>query len=121
MSKVILVEDEKRLAKMYRDIFEKNGHTIIPVETVSDALEKTKENNPDVVLLDILLPGETGILFLEGLRELNSDLSQIPVIAFSNYDDEETKKDAFELGVKEYLIKTEHTPAEILEKVEKYL
>jgi DNA-binding NarL/FixJ family response regulator len=43
------------------------------------------------------------------------------VIAFSNYDDPRTKKEAMELGVKEYLIKTNYTPSEIIEKIKKHL
>ena len=48
-------------------------------------------------------------------------ISSIPVVVFSNYDDPETKKKAYQLGVKEYLIKANYTPRKIVEKISNYL
>ncbi|MDP1538448.1 MAG: response regulator [bacterium] len=72
------------------------------------------------MLLDILLPRTIGIGFIEWLKK-EKELSSIPVIAFSNYDDPKTKKEAVELGIKDYLIKTSYTPQEIVDKVKSYL
>ncbi len=121
MSKVLIVEDEKTLAQMYKEAFSQEGFDVFLANGVDEALEKTKTKNPDLILLDILLPGETGISFLIKLRKLDSDIAETPVVAFSNYDDQESKKEAFNLDAKEYLIKTENTPKEILEKSTKYL
>ena len=51
----------------------------------------------------------------------DSAVNSIPVVVFSNFDDPETKKTAKSLGVKNYLIKTNYTPQEIVEKVKGYL
>ncbi len=121
MSKILIIEDEKTLAQMYRDVFEKEGFDVTLASGVDEALEKTQHVEPELILLDILLPGETGISFLIQLRRLDSDISQTNVVAFSNYNDQESQKEAFDLDVKDYLIKTENTPKEILEKSTKYL
>ncbi len=121
MAKILIIEDEETLAQMYRDVFEKEDFDVFLASGVDEALEKTRDNAPDLILLDILLPGETGISFLMQLRRLDSDVADTNVVAFSNYDDQESKKEAFDLGAKEYLIKTENTPKEILEKSIKYL
>jgi DNA-binding NarL/FixJ family response regulator len=71
-------------------------------------------------LLDILLPKENGITFLKKIKEIRG-VSEIPIVAFSNYDEPKTKKEAFALGVKAYLIKTQYTPKEILEEIKKFL
>ncbi len=122
MPNILIIEDEKTLAKMYEEVFEKEGHDVSLASTVDEALEKAHSKKPDLILLDILLPGETGISFLNKLRRSDDDVvADIPVVAFSNYDDQESKEEAFRLGAKNYFIKTEHTPGEIVEKSIEYL
>ena len=118
--KILIVEDEKILADMYRDKFTQSGFEVILADSAEEGLKVTKKEMPDLILLDILLPRENGIGFLKRLKK-DPKLSSIPVVAFSNYDDPETKKEAYELGAKDYLIKTSYTPKEIIEKVKSYL
>ena len=79
-----------------------------------------KQEKPDLVILDILLPKGNGISFLKALRN-DPETADIPVVAFSNYDDPPTKKEAFDLGVKDYLIKTAYTPQGIIDKIKIFL
>jgi len=118
--KILLVEDEKILVHMYRKKLSEAGFKVISVFESEKALILTKKEKPDLVLLDILLPKENGIFFLEQLRK-DPKIASILVVAFSNYDDPQTKKQAFKLGVKDYLIKTDYTPKEIVEKIKTYL
>jgi DNA-binding response OmpR family regulator len=118
--KILLVEDEKILVDMYRKKLSEAGFKVISVFESEKALVLTKKEKPDLVLLDILLPRENGIFFLEQLRK-DPKIASVLVVAFSNYDDPETKKQAFKLGVKDYLIKTNYTPKEIVEKIKTYL
>jgi DNA-binding response OmpR family regulator len=120
MKKILIVEDEKMLGEMYQDKFKQAGFNAILVNSTEEALMVVPKEKPDLILLDILLPRENGISFLTRLKE-KVELASIPIIAFSNYDDPETKKEAYKLGVKEYLIKTAYTPQEIVEKVKNYL
>ena len=80
------------------------------------------ENNetPDLILLDMLLPRENGVFFLEKLRK-STETKTIPVLVFSNYDDPETKKKTLNLGIEGYLIKTNYTPQEVVEKIKTHL
>jgi len=117
---ILLIEDEKVLVEMYKDKFEEAGYPTDTAFTAEEALEYLKEKKPDLILLDILLPRTNGIGFLEKLKEI-AGASQIPVVGLSNFDDPETKKKAFQLGVKEYLIKTQYTPQELLAEIKKYL
>lgn len=118
--KILIVEDEVILGEMYKDKFEQAGLDVVLVESAEKALEITPKVKPDLILLDILLPKENGIYFLNEIKN-RPEFSNIPIIAFSNYDDLDTKKEAYKLGVKEYLIKTAYTPQEIIEKVKEYL
>ena len=120
MKKILLIEDEKILVEMYKDKFTQVGFEVISAFESEEALKLVKKEKPDLILLDILLPKENGIFFLEKLRKKLKMIS-IPVVAFSNYDDLDVKKQAFELGVKDYLIKTNYTPKQIIDKIKRYL
>lgn len=120
MKKILLIEDEKILAEMYRDKFSQAGFEVVLAFEAEEGLEITKKERPDLIILDILLPRANGISFLQKLRE-DPEVSLIPVVAFSNFDDPIIKKEAFRLGVKDYLIKTNYTPYEIVEKIKNYL
>jgi len=120
MPKILIIEDEKILAQMYKEKFEKEGFEVYLAFSSKEGLSLTKKERPDLILLDILLPKEDGIVFLKWLKN-EPKISSIPVVVISNYDDPKTKKEAFELGVKEYLLKTDYTPQQLIEKIKKYL
>jgi len=119
MKKILLIEDEKILSEMYQDKFTKAGFEVSVASEAKEGLEIAKKEKPDLIVLDILLPRENGITFLTWLRN-EPEVSLLPVVAFSNYDDPEIKRQAIKLGVKEYLIKTNYTPQEIINKIKDY-
>lgn len=118
--KILIVEDEKMLAEMYHDRFVQAGFKVAMADSAEEGIKAALKEKPDLILLDILLPRENGIGFLGKLRQ-NPKTASLKVVAFSNYDDPSTKKEAFEFGVKEYLIKTNYTPQEIIRKIKDYL
>lgn len=117
--KILLIEDEIEMAEMYQDKFREEGFDMILAFTAKEGLEKTKKEKPDLILLDILLPTENGISFLAKMRK-DPEIAAIPVVALSNYDQPKTKKEAFDLGVKAYLIKTDFTPTTLVKEIKKY-
>jgi DNA-binding response OmpR family regulator len=118
--KILIVEDEGMLGEMYYDKFTQAGFQAVLAKTAEEGIKLVSEIKPDLILLDILLPRLNGINFMEWFKKENN-VSLPPIIAFSNYDDPETKKQASLLGAKEYLIKTNHTPQEIIDKVNFHL
>ena len=120
MKKILIVEDEKILVEMYKDRFVQEGFEVFLAFDSKEGLEMAKKEKPDLIVLDILLPRENGVYFLTELKN-DLEISSIPVVVFSNYDDPETKKQALQLGVKDYLIKTNYTPKEIVDKIKNYL
>jgi len=120
MPRILIIEDEKILAEMYQDKFKEAGFEADLAFSSEEAVEYLKKEKPDLILLDILLPRENGIFFLKKIKEIEG-VSKIPIVAFSNYDDPKTRKEAFDRGVKAYLIKTQYTPKELLEEIKKFL
>ena len=118
--KILLVEDEEMLVDLYTDAFLMAGYEIISSKSSEEGLQAARREKPDLILLDILLPEENGITFLRRMRK-DPELAGMTVVATSNYDEAEVKKEAFSLGVKDYLIKAYFTPRELIEAVKKYL
>ncbi|PIR90401.1 response regulator [bacterium (Candidatus Gribaldobacteria) CG10_big_fil_rev_8_21_14_0_10_33_41] len=120
MKKILIIEDEKILSSMYKEKFEMEGFEIFEAKDVIDGLKLAKKEKPDLVILDILLPGENGLSFLKAQKNEPS-ISKIPIIVFSNLDDPKTKEKADELGAKKYLIKANYEPRELVKIIKKYL
>lgn len=120
MKKILLIEDEKTLQEMYKEKFSQEGFEMILSIDAETGFEIAKKEKPDLIILDILLPEKDGIFFLEEQKK-TPEIASIPVVALSNYDHPEARRKALELGAKEYIIKTDFTPQEIVEKTKKYL
>jgi len=118
--KILIIEDERMLGEMYQNKLIREGFDVVLVETAEEGIEAVRKEKPDLILLDILLPKTNGIGFIEWLKK-EKEFSSILVIAFSNYDSPKTKKEAMELGIKDYLIKANYTPQEIVDKIKSYL
>jgi len=118
--KILVVEDEKILGEMYQDILVHAGFKVSWVQSAEEGIEALPKVRPDLILLDILLPRASGVGFMKELKK-QKEFSSIPVVAFSNYDEPNTKKEALELGAKDYLIKTNYTPQEVVDRIKNYL
>ena len=120
MKKILLVEDEKTLSEMYQEKFTQAGFKVSLAIEAKKGIELAKKEKPDLVVLDILLPRENGIFFLEELRK-DPEIASLPVVVFSNLDDPKTKQQAEKFGAMAYLIKTAYTPQGIVEEIKKFL
>ncbi len=118
--KILIIEDEQMLAEIYRDRFIHEGYEVFSAYDAEEGMTQTMKINPDLIILDILLPRASGTDYLEKKVEINA-IKDIPVIAYSNYDDINYKQKALSLGAKEYLIKTNYTPQEVLSIVKKHI
>lgn len=122
IKRVLLVEDEPLLIDLYRERFGEEPFELSVAENGPDAL-KLASDKIDLILLDILLPGMNGF---EVLRRLKANLAtrNIPVIVLTNLGSEQTDKDkqlALSLGAIDYLVKSYHTPDELVEIISKRL
>ncbi len=82
MSAILIVEDNAMNMKLARDILEANGHTVFTADNGEDGVVQAAEHLPDIVLMDIQMPGIDGVEALNQIRA-NTTTSRIPVIAFT--------------------------------------
>jgi len=115
--KILLIEDEKILSEMYETRLKREGFEVINTRDAEGGLELIKKEKPDLILLDLLLPGMQG---QEALRILKEDpkTKDIPIIIFSNYDTPEVRKEAEKYGVR-YILKANVTTRDLVELVKR--
>ncbi len=99
--KILVVDDEKPIADILKFNLEKEGFEIVMAHDGDEAIEKATEEQPDMVLLDIMLPGKDG---LEVCREIRKS-SEMPIIMLTAKDSEIDKVLGLELGADDYVTK----------------
>ncbi len=120
MQKILLVEDDIELDELYKLQFEKAGFEFSYLTNGLEALTKFADMKPDLVLLDIMLPGTNGLDVLKKIKE-NETTRNIKVVLLSNLPEESAKDKGLALGAEDYLVKSNHTPLEVIEIVQKIL
>src|ERR687893_701151 len=96
---VLVVDDEPRIVSFMRMNLELEGCRVISATNGRDALERARSDLPDVVLLDIMMPGMDGFEVLRRLREW----STVPVIVLTAKDEEDDRIRGLELGADDYI------------------
>jgi DNA-binding response OmpR family regulator len=115
--KVLIVEDDMALFNMYSVELKIKGYEVLNVNDGLQAMPKAKEYKPDIVLLDIMLPGMNGLNILTELKA-DPQTSEIPVIMLTNYGSEDNVKKALESGAADYIMKYKILPSELSDKIE---
>ncbi|MBI4117882.1 MAG: response regulator [Parcubacteria group bacterium] len=114
--RILIVEDDRFLLKIYSTKLSKAGYEVIFAIEGDEALRKINDEKPNLILLDIILPGKNGFEILSEMRSQKST-QNIPVIILSNLGQEEDIVRGKELGVKEYLVKSNHSLKEVMQKI----
>lgn len=120
MKKILVVEDDKFLRELIVQKLIKEGYETSEAVDGEQGIKKVKEEKPDLVLLDLILPGIDGFEVLSKKRE-DPSVVQIPVIILSNLGQKEDVERGLKLGAVDYLIKAHFTPGEIIEKIKNIL
>jgi len=117
---LLLIEDNPLLTGMYKIAFEKRGVELSIAHDGESGLKLAKDEKPDAILLDLLMPGMDGYEVLEKVRK-DKEISDIKVVILTVLSDEEHKKKAKDLGANDYLVKSELELHEIVDKVIEHL
>lgn len=118
--KILLIEDEEIMIDLLQRKLSGVGYDVLVAKDGEEGLKLMRESRPDLVLLDIVLPKKDGFEVMEEKKK-DKDLKKIPVIIVSNSGQPVELNRAKESGAKDWLIKTEFDPQEVLEKVKKQI
>ncbi len=121
MAKILLVDDDPLLVRMYQKKLENDGYTVATADDGNVALLKVAEFKPDLMLLDIMMPTVTGLEVLKKLQE-NEETKKIPVILLTNVSGSEADiETGLGLGAVAYLVKAGNRPSVVVSKVKEIL
>jgi len=114
--KILIVEDDKFLRELISQKLVREGYDIAEAIDGEKGIKAAREEKPDLILLDLILPGIDGFEVLTKIKE-DPKVAQIPVIILSNLGQKDDIERGLKMGAIDYLIKAHFTPGEIIEKV----
>ncbi|MCX6746456.1 MAG: response regulator [Candidatus Parcubacteria bacterium] len=125
--RILFVEDEMNLVDMYHAYFEQKGYDFLSTADIEEALHVTEFEQPDVILLDLIIPkiengvvhmdAEQGYVFLEKVKK-NPKTKNIPILVFTSLDTIKDRERCKEMGAIDYIFKGKALPKEVLAAVE---
>jgi len=118
--KILIIEDEEIVLGLLQKKLSQEGYEVSVARDGEEGLKKMTEIKPDLVLLDIIMPKMSGFEVMEEMQK-DSGLKKIPVIVVSNSGQPVEIDKVRELGAKDWLIKTEFDPQEVIDKVVKQI
>jgi DNA-binding response OmpR family regulator len=119
MNKVLLIEDDETLRQLYRETLEDEQIVVSSSATAKDGLEKIQADKPDLIMLDIMLPGGmNGFDLLERIKK-DPKYADIPVLVLTNLDTE--RNTAISMGAADYIVKANTSIDDVVKKVKSLL
>lgn len=118
--KVVLVEDDADYAELYRFRLEQDGYEVALAADGRAGLDVIRQTRPDLVYLDVRLPEMGGLEVLQALRA-DPSTAALPVVVLSNYDEAQLRDEGLELGVLDWLVKADVTPAALARRTATWL
>jgi len=118
--KILLIEDDGFIAQMYGFKFKDTPYEFLVTTSGEEGWEIIKNQKPDVILLDIILPGIDGFELLTRIKN-DPELESIPVLLLTNLGQQDNIQKGMALGASDYIIKAHYTPQEVVDKVESFL
>lgn len=120
MPKILIVEDDPFLLKMYTKKLQVEGFEVEIAKDGEDGLAKLKSFMPDLALMDVMLPKLSGIEVLEKAKS-DPQTKNIPIIVISNLSTPTDTDAAIKKGAAGYFIKSDNTPSQLIEKIRKFV
>lgn len=114
--KILLVEDEEFLRRIFKARLVGDGYDVTDVGSAENALEWLEQAAPDLIILDLYLPRMNGFDFLK-LLKVNPARAGTPVLILSGLGQEADIRKGLELGAREFIVKTNVKPRELLDKI----
>ena len=116
---VLLVEDDEFLRSLILRKLEEKGYDAMVAKDGEGALEHVRSSKPDLMLLDLVLPGFSGFELVAKLCEEGKE-KQVPFMVLSNSAEIQSREQAKQMGAVEYLVKAQSTPSDIVDSIDQW-
>jgi len=114
--KILIVEDDKFVRELIFQKLAEEKFDVFAAKDGEEGVEKAESEKPDLILLDLILPGIDGFEVISRIRK-NKTIESIPIIILSNLGEKGDVDRGIKLGANDYMIKAHFTPKEIVEKI----
>jgi len=120
MAKILIVEDDPLILRLYQKAFSFEGYEVETAANGEEGLEKVRTIIPTIVLLDVMMPKMNGLQVLEKLKAY-PETHNIPVIVLTNLAGQNDSERALAMGAVKYIVKSEHDPKQVVDMVREIL
>ena len=120
MAKILIVEDDPLMSRMYQKIFTFEGYGVEMASDGQEGLEKARTVKPTLILLDIMMPKMNGLEVLEKLKK-DPDMKAIPVVILTNLAGQQDAETALMKGAVKYIVKSEYEPKQVANMIKEIL
>jgi CheY-like chemotaxis protein len=118
--KILIIEDEEIINELLAKKLTREGYEVFITRNGNEGMAAIKKEKPDLILLDIVMPEMDGFEVMEQIQK-NEDIKNIPIIIISNSGQPVELEKAKKLGARDWLIKTEFDPQEVVDKIAKQI
>jgi len=115
-TKILIIEDDKSLVRIIEEAMDREKFEVILALEAEEGLKKAIAEKPEIIVLDVLLPGQSGFACLKKLKS-RQETKGIPVIILSNLGQDEEVRNGLKLGAVDYLVKADLTIDETVAKI----
>jgi two-component system cell cycle response regulator len=116
MTKVIIVEDDAMISEIYQKKFSDSGFEVFMADSGEKALELAKKENPDMMLLDLIMPKMDGFEVIENMRKSEFG-NETKIFVLSNLSQKEDRDRAMGLGANGFIVKSDYSPSDLVKEV----
>ena len=120
MAKILIVEDDPLMARLYEKVFKFEGYDVSIALNGREGLDKVREVKPTVIVLDIMMPEMNGLEVLDKLKA-DPDTKTIPVVVLTNLAGGQDAEAALTKGAVKYIVKSEYEPKQIANMIKEVL
>lgn len=120
MSKLLIVEDDQLISRLYEEIFSFEKHDVTLAGNGEEGLVAVKKDKPDLIMLDVMMPKMNGLEMLERLK-VDPETKTIPVVMLTNLAGKKDAETALAKGAVKYIIKSDYDPKQISDMIKEVL
>lgn len=120
MAKILIVEDDPLMSRMYQKIFTFEKYEVDMASDGQEGLEKARTSKPTMILLDVMMPKMNGLQVLDKLKS-DPELKSIPVVMLTNLAGQQDAETALSKGAVKYIVKSEYEPKQVANMVKEIL
>jgi len=119
--RILLVEDDQYTRELYQEVIKDEGYVLDTATNGEEGLEKLKAGGYNLILLDIMMPKMSGLEILRALKNEPPKVPNGPIVILTNLTNDPILNEAYGLNAKDFVVKSDVTPGELMEKIKGYL